>query len=86
MKYSKDQFKRVLECFDVTACVAASRGDSTFICMSLYDSLEKSLTEPCKSYCPVYGIFLARQCSVVHDAKYLQFAKEKFIIVNELQD
>lgn len=83
MKYTKDQFKRVLECFDVSACVAASRGDSTFICMSLYDSLEKSLTEPCKSYCPVYGIGITRQCSVAHDAAYWQFAKEKFIIENE---
>lgn len=83
MKYTKDQFKRVLECFDVSARVATLNGSSTFICLQLYDTLEKSLTEPCKSYCPAYGNGLIRECSAVHDAAYWQFAKEKFIIENE---
>ena len=83
MKYTEDQFKRVLECFDVSARVAYLRGSSTFICMPLYDTLTNSLIEPCKSYCPVYGNGLIRECSVSHDAAYWQFAKEKFIIENE---
>ena len=82
MKYTKDQFKRVLECFDVSARVAASRGSSTFICIPLYDTLTKGLIEPCKSYCPVYGNGIIRECMVAHDAAYWQFAKEKFIIEN----
>lgn len=83
MKYTKDQFKRVLECFDASACVAASRGDSTFICMPLYDSFTNALTEPCKAYCPAYGNGIISECTVAHDAKYWQFAKVKFIIENE---
>ena len=86
MKYTQDQFKRVLECFDVSARVAALNGSSTFICMSLYDTIEKSLTEPCKSYCPVYGNGITRECSTVHDAAYWQSLKEQFIIENEPQD
>ena len=86
MKYTEDQFKRVLECFDVTACIAASRGESTFICVPLYDTLANSIIEPCKSYCPVYGNGLIIECLATHDAAYWRFAKEKFIIENEPQD
>ena len=86
MKYTKDQFKRVLECFDVSASIAASLGPSTFICMPLYDTVEDSLIEPCKSYCPVYGNGIIGECMAAHDAAYWQFAKEKFIIENEPED
>lgn len=86
MKYTKDQFRRVLECFDVSASVAASHGVSTFICLPLYDTIANSLTEPCKSYCPAYGCGFIIDCSIPHDAAYWQFAKEKFIIENEPED
>lgn len=86
MKYTKDQFKRVLECFDVSARIAASRGASTFICMPLYDTFKDALFKPCKSYCPVYENGIMRECVTAHDAAYWQFAKEKFIIENEPQD
>lgn len=83
MKYTKDQFKRVLKCFDASARVAELRGTSTFICTPLYDNLENLLIRRCKPYCPVYGNGLIRECQVAHDAAYWQFAKEKFIIENE---
>ena len=86
MKYTKDQFKRVLECFDASARVANLCGESSFICISLYDSTAHALIEPCKSYCPVYGNGFIRECKVVHDAAYWRFAKEKFIIENEPED
>ena len=86
MKYTNDQFKRVLECFDVSACVAASCGESTFICIPLYDTLEDSIIEPCKAYCPVNENGIIRECTVARDAAYWRFAKEKFIIENEPED
>ena len=83
MKYTKDQFKRVLECFDDSARAANFCGESSFICTSLYDSPAHALFEPCKSYCPVYENGIIRECSVARGATYWQFAKEKFIIENE---
>ena len=86
MKYTKDQFERVLKCFEASERLAELRGSSTFICMPLYDTLANSLIEPCKSYCPLYGSGLIRECSVTHDVAYWRFATEKFIIENEPQD
>ena len=86
MKCTKDQFERVFKCFDVSKRLADLHGSSTFICMPLYDTPTKGLIEPCKSYCPVYGSGLIRECSVTHDTAYWQFAKEKFIIDNEPED
>lgn len=86
MKYTKDQFKRVLECFEVSAMVAASLGASTFICMPLYDNPKDALFKPCKVYCPAFEDGIGGECSTEHDAAYWQFAKEKFIIENEPED
>ncbi len=86
MKYTNDQFKRVLKCFDASARIAELRGESSFNCIPLYDSFSHAYIEPCKSYCPAYGSGLMRECSVAHDAAYWQFAKEKFIIENEPED
>ena len=86
MKYTKDQFERVLECFDASERLADLRGSSSFICIPLYDSTFHACVEPCKSYCPAYGSGLIRECSVSHDAAYWRFAKEKFIIENEPED
>ena len=83
MKYTKDQFKRALKCFDASERLAELRGSSSFICIPLYGSFSHACIEPCKSYCPVYGSGLIRECQLVHDAAYWQFAKEKFIIENE---
>ena len=82
MKYTNDQFKRVLECFDVSERIAALRGSSSFICIPLYGTIANSLIEPCKAFCPVYGNGFISECEVHHDAAYWQFAKKKFIIEN----
>ena len=83
MKYTKDQFKRVLECFDVSKRLADLRGSSTFICIPLYDAITNSLIEPCKAFCPVYGNGFSIECEAPHEAAYWQVAKEKFIIEND---
>lgn len=86
MKYTNEQFERVLKCFDASATVANSLGSSSFICIPLYDSFPHACIEPCKSYCPVYGNGIIRECMDAHDAAYWQFAKEKFIVENEPED
>ena len=86
MKYTKDQFERMLKCFDASVAVANSLGSASFICVPLYESFSHACIEPCKSYCPAYGKGLIRECQVTHDAAYWQFAKEKFIIENEPED
>ena len=86
MKYTNDQFKQVLECFDMSASVATTLGSSTFICTPLYDSPARARIEPCKSYCPAYGDGSRNECTAAHSAAYWRFAKEKFIIENEPED
>ena len=82
MKYTKDQFKRVLECFDSTIAFAEKIGTVSFNCNPLFDTMKAS----CRRYCPVYRKDSTDECVAFHDAAYWQFAKEKFIIENEPQD
>ena len=87
MKYTKDQFNRVLICFEDTTEVAKLFGKTCFICFHLYDDYDALLKlKPCKKYCPFYNGLFVKECTVHHDAAYWQFAKEKFIIENEPQD
>lgn len=78
MKYTREQFGAVIECFDVTIDTALVLGDSHFICLPFREC-------GCASYCPNY---LGRpyNCIGRHDAVYWRFAKEKFIIENEPED
>lgn len=78
MKYTREQFDAVIECFVDTIDTAAVLGDSHFICLSIHECR-------CPSYCPIYRE-RPYNCIWRHDAAYWQFAKEKFIIENEPED
>lgn len=80
MKYTKEQFAEVIECFDLTIRYALKYNKfAAFDCFPLGRN-------SCKKYCPLFGGRDFGECYFAHGAEYWQFAKEKFIIENEPQD
>lgn len=82
MKYTRDQFDTVIECFDSTIEFADKIGTVSFNCNPLFETMKAS----CKRYCPLYRRDSTSECMAIYDAKRWQSLKEQFIIENEPED
>lgn len=82
MKYTREQFDAVIECFDSTIEFAEKIGTVSFNCNPLFDAMEAS----CRRYCPLYRKDSTDECMAAYDAHRWQSLKEQFIIENEPQD
>lgn len=82
MKYTREQFDAVIECFDSTIAFAEKIGTVSFDCNPLFGAMKAS----CRHYCPLYREDSTSECMAAYDARRWQSLKEQFIIENEPQD
>ena len=82
MKYTREQFDAVIECFDSTISFAEKIGTVSFNCNPLFDAMEAS----CRRYCPLYRKDSSSECLAFYDAQHWQSLKEQFITEHEPED
>ena len=82
MKYTREQFDAVIECFDSTIEFAEKIGTVSFNCNPLFDMTKAS----CRRYCPLYRKDSTDECMAFYDARRWQSLKEQFIAEHEPQD
>jgi len=82
MKYTREQFGVIIECFDSTIAFAEKIGTVSFNCNPLFDAMKAS----CMRYCPLYRQDSTDECGAIYDAQRWKALKEQFIAEHEPQD
>ena len=82
MKYTREQFDAIIECFDSTIAFAEEIGTVSFNCNPLFDVMEAS----CRRHCPLYRKDSTDECVAIYDAQRWKALKEQFIAEHEPED
>lgn len=82
MKYTRDQFDAVIECFDSTIEFAEKIGTVSFNCNPMFDEMEAS----CRHHCPLYREDSDDECIAFYDAQRWKSLKDRFISEHEPKD